>query len=204
MDMGTAYARNVEMQTITDAGCRAGVYGGMNGNYTQYIVERYNSTLTMGANGYYEYTNAGVNGTDYHVYVMLDGGTALAVSRAIILLNIEELGIQTGDDLDDIRSGRLYVDQDSIRLCSPQVFEGNKTIRGVNTIPVWNKENKQYEPVYIESFQDYYEVLKSGNFFVTIEGEYKTIMASSVLGKDSIKLKSFAAAVATADLKDAN
>ena len=190
MDMGTAYARSIEMQSIVDAGCRAGVYGGMNGKYTQYVVERYDGS------GFLQ------SSSDYHVYVMLDGGTALAVSREIIIKNLEVLSIETGSNVTDITPGKLYIANSKIRLSNPQVFkERTNGIHGVDVIPVWNRDSKTYVPTRISSFNDYQEVMKTGNFFVSIEGEYRTMIANVILGRDSIKMSSFASALATATLK---
>lgn len=195
MDMGTAYARTIEMQSIADAGCRAGVYGGMNGKYTQYIVERYDGsdfgTLTSSEN--------------YHIYVMLDGGTALAVAREIIIRNLNVLSIQTGNDITDVTPGKLYVSNSKIKLSNPDAFFGRSHYHGVYTLPVWQRPSGggsgQYVPTKINSFANYQEVMKTGNFFVTIEGEYRTIMASEILGRDSIRMSAFASALATAKLK---
>lgn len=188
MDMGTAYARSIEIQSIADAGCRAGVYGGMNGEYTQYIIERYDDE-------------------NYHVYIMLDGGTAMAVAREVILENLTMLSIETGDTVLETTPGKLYIGTNNIKLSDPSVFEELSDVHGVNTIPIWKAPVEgsgtgNYVAVPISNFQNYQEVMKSGNFFVYIQGEYKTIMAGSILGKESIHLEGFAAAVATAYLSN--
>ena len=180
-DMGSAYARSIEIQTVADATARAGVFAGMNGKYTQYVAENESGGK--------------------HVYVMLDGGTALGAAREVAVKNLEVLSIDTGDTVTDARQGRLFVGKSMIHLCNVNDFAGGVKYKDCNTIPMWNRDAQSYDPVYIESFNDAQEVLKSGNFFVTIKGEYRTIMANFIIGKQSIHMNGFASAIATAQPK---
>ena len=199
MEMGTAYVRRVELQTITDATARAGIYGGMTGSGAIFTLEGSVENF--------------IKGNKYHIYVNLDDGMATTLANEILLANINNLGTislkddKNGKTLNNINDGQLLITK--IIFCEPNtsstIYSGSPNLINLvknKKVPIWNKSinwgDGAYQWTEITRLESTHEVMASGNFFVAIEGEYKPFFADTILGKNSLTLDGFASALATA------
>lgn len=200
MEMGMAFVRQVQLQTVTDAAARAGVYGGMTGK---------------GASFYREME---------HIYIDLDDTTALGVSAAILDRNLSNIYGLFVTGTPNIPNGGLEIKK--INFSNPN---STKDVTKNKKMPVWNRtldsgyttlrtgynavggrtsvasgkrDSGEYVWTPISDFDTAAQVMGSGNFFVAIDGEYHTIVAFSVINKDTLNIDGFASALATARLKN--
>ena len=184
MEMGTAYVRQIELQTLTDTMVRAGVYGGMTGDGAQFYEEGWSK----------EESNV-------HIYVNLDDSIARGLARYIYDKNVTSMKT-LNTSRSETRRGQYWIKQ--VNICSPETLGSMKYFVEDRTVPVWHIENEttgkgNYRWTQLSNLHTGEEIMSTGNFYVAIEGEYKTIIAHSVLRKDSINMKAFASALATAE-----
>ena len=187
MEMGTAYVRQIELQTLTDTMVRAGIYGGMTGNGAQFYEEGYSIDRYGTQNP--------------HIYVNLDDAMARGLARYIYEINIT--GLQSlKKSQSETKRGQYWIKK--VNLCNPETLGSMYGYVDDRTLPVWNTLDNtsgrgDYYWTPISNLSTGSEIMSTGNFYVAIEGEYKTIISHSVIGKDSIDMKSFASALATAE-----
>ena len=188
MEMGTAYVRNIELQTITDASARAGVYAGMQGSGSQYFV-------------------TDLNTSDEHVTVDLDDSVAYTLAARIFNKNVQHMSCIT-NDASKAKPGSLVI---------THIVYSNYKNQGISSslrneilsqeLPVWDVQAKKYVNVPISKFREAdgslsgARVMATGNFYVAIEGKYHTLIANNVVGVNTIDLQGFASALATAKVK---
>ncbi len=177
MEMGTAYVRQIEVQSVTDAVARAGVYAGMRGSGVNYYLE------------------------NDHVYINLDDATALQVAELVFKKNVGKDGVISSikTSASDMNKGQYLIKD--IEYCNPQ-----NRIAKTKKIPIWNKTNGEtgkgnFHWTEVSNLKSNSEVMSTGNFFVTIEGEYHTLIADVIIGKPTISIDGFASALATATKK---
>ena len=180
MEMGLAYTRQVELQTITDATARAGIYAGMTGNGAAFYKE------------------------NDHIFVNLDDPTAQGVARAILDKNLDGLtGIKKASGA--AKGGQYQITSVMFNPTVstpgfPDTFKNKK-------VPIWYRDaahnglSAKYRWMKISNFKTSEQIYSSGNFYVVITGNYKTMIANRIINRQSIKLNSFASALATAKKK---
>ena len=182
MEMGTAYVRQIELQTVTDTMVRAGIYGGMTGSGAQFYEEGHDNK----------------NSSYKHIYVNLDDAIARGLARAIYDENMKGM-VALNKSKNEAKRGQYWISD--IDICSKKSsFDSSIKNR---TIPIWNVTDDKtgagnYLWTKIAVMESGEEIMSTGNFYVAIKGEYKTLVAFSVLGKETIDMQAFASALATA------